>query len=378
MRVYNAIDRITNEDFGLRGKRLGLVTSPSGVTRELMLSIDVLHKHFNLVALYSPEHGVRGNIEAGGVVETQIDQATGLPAYSLYGGSNRPDAGMLQGIDILLMDVQDIGCRYYTYISTMRNCMEECARAGVTFAVLDRLNPIGSRVEGNLLDMAFSSFVGIAPIPQRHGLTLGELADLFNQEYGIGCDLQVIPVDGWQRDALFSQTDLLWVNPSPNVGSLETALLYPGTCMFEGTNLSEGRGTTKPFEQIGAPWLDAEQLAKELNRQNIPGLLFRPVYFLPTASKHRGTLCRGVQAHLTDPARLQPLRAGLQMLKTVQNLSGDRFEWLPPTHEKGNYFIDLLAGTDSLRTTMDTDAYWQTCQRDSQRFLELRKPYLRY
>lgn len=375
----NGIDRLRTEDFGLEGLKLGLITSPTGVCRDLTSSIDALHKAYDLRALYSPEHGVRGDIAAGGTVEPYTDERTGLPVYSLYGGDNRPQPEMLENIDALLIDVQDIGCRYYTYISTMRNSMEVCAKLGKAFVVLDRPNPIGGvAVEGNILETAFTSFVGIAPIPQRHGLTIGELALFFNMEYSIGCNLTVIPMDGWSRHQCFDQTDLLWVNPSPNMPGMDAALLYPGTCFFEGTNLSEGRGTTKPFEMIGAPWLNAEKLADTLNAKQLPGVLFRPVYFRPSASKHQNVLCGGVQAHITCRETLDSIATGLTMLALMAEMSGSQFQWLPPNREKGSYFIDLLAGTDTLRKTMDIPAYLNQCHKDSEAFTQLRKPYLLY
>lgn len=377
--VLNGIDRLKKENFGLKETRLGLITSPTGVCRDLSSSIDMLYESYTLKALYSPEHGVRGDIAAGGRVDTYIDRRTGLPVYSLYGGENRPQEGMLDDIDALLIDVQDIGSRYYTYISTMRNCMEACARAGKTFVVLDRPNPVGGvAVEGNRLDTAFASFVGIAPIPQRYGLTIGELALLFNREYRIGCDLKVIPMEGWKRSLYYDQTDLLWINPSPNIPGMDAALLYSGTCLFEGTSLSEGRGTTKPFEMIGAPWIDAEKLAEKLNLKKLPGVIFRPVYFRPSASKHKGELCAGVQAHIVSRRELDSVAVGLAMLSVMREMSGGQFQWLPPNKEKGNYFIDLLAGTDILRKSMDVDGYLKKCKSDSEEFKKIRKAYFLY
>jgi uncharacterized protein YbbC (DUF1343 family) len=379
MEVRNGIDRLQQEDFGLGKARLGLITAPSGVSRDLRSNIDILRSGFSLTALYSPEHGLRGDIADGVPVETYTDRITGLPVYSLYGADNRPLPAMLENIDMLLLDIQDIGSRFYTFISTMRYVMEECARAGKPFVVLDRINPInGVDMEGTFLDMRFSSFVGAAPIIQRHGMTMGELAGLFNKEYNINCDLRVIPLTGWKRGQYQDETGLCWVNPSPNMPSLDTALLYPGTCLFEGTSISEGRGTTKPFEMIGAPWLDAEGLAQKLNGEQMPGLRFRPVYFRPESSKHRGKLCGGVQAHITSRRELRPVAAGLRMLEIIRGESGANFEWLPPAAATGHYFIDLLAGTDLLRKSGSAGELIRAGEKDAAAFADLRKPYLLY
>jgi len=383
MNVLNGIDRLQHEDFGLRGKRLGLICNPSGVSKSLVSSIDILKKHFDLRALFGPEHGVRGDIEAGDKVDTYTDKRTGLPVYSIYGkndekgeGDNRPGAAMLEDLDMLLMDIQDVGCRFYTFESSMYNSMEVCAKTGKTFVVLDRINPInGSDVEGNILDTAFRSFIGIGPVPSRHGLTMGELAQYYNKECNIGCDLKVIPLSGWKRDMYGDEAGFLWVNPSPNVPSLDTALLYPGACLFEGTSLSEGRGTTKPFEVIGAPWLDAEALADTMNAQEHPGLIFRPAGFLPAFSKHQGELCRGVQLHITDRRKTRPVTAALKLLEAVRAQNKEKFSW--KQWPDGHYSIDLLAGTDILRKG-SVDEYLELCKKGAREFTEKRRPYLLY
>jgi uncharacterized protein YbbC (DUF1343 family) len=382
MKVQNGIDLLLTEDFGLKGRRLGLITGPTGLSGDLVSSIDVLQKRFDLRALYAPEHGVRGDVDAGGRVDTYQDSRTGLPVYSVYGdhrpgtAGNRPVAEMLEDIDMLLMDIQDVGCRFYTFISTMYNAMEVCAETGTGFAVLDRVNPInGADVEGNILDPAFKSFIGIAPIPQRHGMTMGELALFFNTECGIGCDLTIVPVKGWTRELLFDETGLPWVNPSPNIPGLDAALLYPGTCFFEGTTVSEGRGTTKPFEMIGAPWLNAEALAGTLNGLSLPGVLFRPVYFNPWAHKFQGELCQGVQPHLINRREIRPVKTGLSMLKAVMDQGGEKCEWRPP--DGACWVIDLLAGTDALRTG-EIEAYLEDCETGGREFAERRGPYLLY
>lgn len=382
MEILNGIDRILKEDFGLKGKRLGLITNHSGVTKNLISSIEVLKENFNLKALFGPEHGVRGDIQAGGKVDTYTDAKTGLPVYSIYGESpqkdyadNRPTPDMLAGIDMLVMDIQDVGCRFYTFETTMYNSMEECAKAGKTFVLLDRINPInGADIEGNILEPGFRSFVGAGPVLNRHGMTMGELARFYNKECGINCDLLVITLSGWKREMFSDEAGFHWVTPSPNLPNLDGSILYPGTCLFEGTAISEGRGTTRPFEQIGAPWLDAEALAETMNRQNHPGLIFRPSNFLPVFSKHQGEICRGVQLHITDRNKIKPVNAAVHLLAAIRAQNEEKFGWRQRSN--GKYSIDLLAGTDILRKS--TEEYLELCGKDVKEFAQRQKPYLLY
>ena len=335
----------------LEGKRVGLITNPTGVNRNLISTIDVLKEKVNLVRLYSPEHGVRGDIQAGEVVENYIDESTSLPVITLYGKNKKPTKEMLDEIDILAMDIQDVGSRLYTYLSTMSYCMQGCAECGKTFVLFDRPNPIGGeQVEGNLIKEGFTSFVGLHPIPYRYGLTIGELAGFFNKEFNIQCDLKVIPMEGWTRNMYYEDTKLAWILPSPNMPTVETAVVYNGTCIFEGTNLSEGRGTTKPFEFVGAPWLNAGKLADKLNELSLEGVLFRPVFFTPTFSKHAGALCRGVQLHVTDRDSFSAVKTGLYLLEEIIKMSGDYFEYLPSLSPKGKPMIDYNTGNDYIRT----------------------------
>lgn len=376
MGFQNGIDRLCKEDFGLTGKRLGLITTSTGLSHDLVPAIDILKERYDLRVLFAPEHGIRGDADAGGTVESYQDPRTGLTVYSIYGGDNRPSPVMLEDIDMLLIDIQDVGCRFYTFISTMYNAMEACAGAGKTFVVLDRFNPInGADVEGNILDTRFRSFIGIAPIPQRHGLTMGELALFFNKECGIGCDLKIIPLVNWERSRFGDETGCLWVNPSPNIPCLDAALIYSGTCIFEGTNVSEGRGTTKPFEMIGAPWLDAETLADSLNSLKLPGFVFRPVYFRPWISKYSGELCRGVQTHIIDREIISPVKMALALLEAVQKQGGGNFSWRFSVQD--GYTIDLLAGTDMLRKGQMAE-YRRACEEGATLFLSARRPYLLY
>lgn len=378
--VKNGIDVIERHAHLFEGKRLGLVTGPTGLDRKLKSTIDIFNEGFDLKALYSPEHGVRGNFQAGVSVGTYIDEGTGITAYSLYGDSRKPTPEMLGDIDVLVMDIQDIGSRYYTYLYTMSYCMEACAENKKTFVCLDRVNPIGGlEVEGGILDAGYASFVGRHPIPPRYGLTAGELALLFNSEYGIFCEMEVVKAEGWQRDMYFQDTGLIWVNPSPNITSVETALLYNGTCLFEGTNLSEGRGTTKPFELIGAPWLEPFKLAERMNGKALPGVLFRPVYFEPAFSKHKGRQCKGVQVHVTDFKAIRPLEVGLQLLYEIMDFAPDKFQWVPPVREKGRYFIDLLAGGEDVRLrTYEAGELLEKWRGESSVFKSLKEKYHLY
>ena len=348
--IKNGIDGIEKYGYLFEGKRLGLVTGPTGLDKQLKPTIDILNNRYDLRVLFSPEHGVRGNFQAGTHVDSYVDEKTGIPVLSLYGDSRKPSPEMLGNIDVLVMDIQDIGSRYYTYLYTMSYCMQACAENKKTFVYLDRVNPIGGmQVEGGILDTRYASFVGMYPITPRYGLTAGELAMLFNSEFGIGCELAVVKAEGWKREMYFDDTDLLWVNPSPNIPSLDAAVLYNGTCLFEGTNISEGRGTTKPFEMIGAPWLDPYRLADKMNGMSLPGVIFRPVYFEPAFSKNRGQQCKGVQIHISDHRSVRPVEIGIKLLYEIMDFDRGKFEWVAPNREKGGYFIDLLTGGDDVR-----------------------------
>ncbi|MFN9149395.1 MAG: exo-beta-N-acetylmuramidase NamZ domain-containing protein [Hyphomonadaceae bacterium] len=332
----------------LAGKRVGLITNPTGVTVKLESAINRMAqaRDFKLAALFGPEHGVRGDAQAGAAVADRIDARTGLPAYSLYGTTRKPTPAMLAGLDVLVFDIQDIGARFYTYPWTLALMMQAAREAGKGVIVADRPNPIGGiRVEGPVLDPALASFVGAYPIPIRHGMTLGELALMVNTDFGIGCDLTVVTCTNWRRPDDATQTRLPWVPPSPNMPTIDTAFIYPGTCLIEGTNLSEGRGTTKPFELIGAPFIDAHGLADRLNQRNLPGAHFRPAWFTPSFSKSQGQLCAGVQLHITDRAAFAPVDAGIAILLDVARHHNKDFSFLPGDPP----FFDKLAGVSWLR-----------------------------
>ncbi|MBW3534857.1 MAG: DUF1343 domain-containing protein [Gemmatimonadetes bacterium] len=336
----------------VRGRRVGLVTNHTGLSPDGTHTIDRLRDHpdVELVALYSPEHGIRGTAEAGERVASGRDEPTGLPLHSLYGDTRKPTPSMLEGVEVLLFDIQDVGARYYTYVWTMALAQEAAGEAGIPFVVLDRPNPIGGhRMQGNVLEPAFATFVGLHPVPMRHGLTPGELARVVRDAYGVEADLHVVPLQGWRRDMLFPETGLPWVPLSPNMPSVTSALHYPGTCLFEGTNLSVGRGTENAFQWIGAPWLDGEELAARLEALELPGVRFEPVSFTPRDpgdGKYGGEVVSGVRFVATDPDLYDPPVAAVAALLEARRLAGERWEWRPA-------HFDRLAGNDRLRRMID-------------------------
>jgi uncharacterized protein YbbC (DUF1343 family) len=366
-----------------KGQRIGLVTNMTGVNHDLVPSIDLFYKHpdINLTALFGPEHGLRGDAKEGEKVGNDIDVKTGLPVYSLYGETRIPSKEMLDKVDVMFFDLQDIGSRYYTFIYTMANVMEACGKHGKEFVVLDRPNPInGIDVEGNLVEEGFTSFVGQYPIPNRHGLTIGELAILFQQEFRIICDLRVIEMTGWSREKFFDETDLFWVQPTPNTTTMDMMLLYPGTCLVEGTSLSEGRGTTRPFEFIGAPFIDGYLLAKRINEKRISSFLARPVSFVPTYQKHMNVRCEGVQLHITDRRQLDAYRTGLKVIETIAELYPYDFQFRQP-NEEGFDFFHLLTGTDCLKNIVingKVDNYLEECKKTVLKFKETVRNYQLY
>jgi uncharacterized protein YbbC (DUF1343 family) len=366
-----------------RGQRIGLVTNITGVNSNLVPTIDLFHEHpdIRLTALYGPEHGIRGDAKEGEEVGNATDPYTGLPVYSLYGDTKKPTHDMLAQVDVVFLDLQDIGSRYYTYIYTMAYVMEACGEQGKKFVVLDRPNPIsGSVMEGNLIEPTITSFVGRFPIPNRHGLTIGEMALLYKHEFGIDCDVTVIPMEGWNRDMYYDETGLFWVQSTPNTTCLDMSILYPGTCLAEGTNLSEGRGTTRPFEYIGAPYVDGYQLAKAFNGRSMKGVVARPVSFMPTYQKHVGVRCEGIQLHVTDRNALHSLEAGLVLLETIASLYPDEFV-IVDRPKNGPIFFDLLAGTTALKSKVlegKIGEFLEACQPQLEKFRTQVTPYLLY
>jgi len=364
----------------IRGLRVGLITNHTGMDSAGKPTIDRLVEapEVELVALYSPEHGIRGTVRGGDLIESQRDEITGLPIHSLYGETRKPSPEMLQGVDVLLFDIQDVGARYYTYVSTMALAMEAAGEAGIPFVVLDRPNPIGGiAVQGTILDPAYSTFVGLYPVPMRHGMTPGELARMFVGEFGIEADLHVVPVAGWQRAMGFGETGLPWVPLSPNMPSVESALHYPGSCLFEGTNISVGRGTGEAFQILGAPWLDGESLVRALEQYEIPGVRFEAASFTPQSPGDRkfdGEEIPGVRLTATGP-EYDPTLASLALLREIRDMSGDHWEW------RVSHF-DRLAGTDLIRLGIE-EGMSVTEMREGwdealERFQEMRVPYLIY
>lgn len=331
----------------LQGKRVGLMTNQTGIDSHFRSGIDLLHARFDLTALFAVEHGIRGDVQAGEAYETRPDPATGVPVYAVYGSTHRLTAEMLDAFDVFCFDMQDVGARFYTYLYALSFALEECARAGKPAIVFDRVNPLGGeRVAGTVLDPRFASYVGMYPLPTQYGLTIGEYALWVRAHLRLNLDLTVIPLQGWHRGDTLEELSIPWVAPSPNCATFHAARVYPGACVFEGTNVSEGRGTTLPFEYIGAPWIDAPLLEKRMAAQSLPGLHFRAAYFTPTFSKYAGQACRGAQLHITDP-RADVIEGALTLLDTIRALYPDRLEWISNT--PGTYFIDKLLGTDSYR-----------------------------
>lgn len=340
----------------VNGRRAGLVTNHTAVDSQLRSAVDLLHadNRFDLVHLYAPEHGVRGAAQAGDPIGRETDPQTGLPVDSLYGETKKPTPEMLEGIEVLLFDIQDAGARFYTYISTMVLAMEAASEAGIPYVVLDRPNPItGLHAEGTILDPRFESFVGIHPIPTRHAFTMGELARFIAAEKGLP-EPTVLEMDGWRREMWFDETGLRFVQASPNLPTLDSLIVYPGTCIIEGTTLSEGRGTTRPFEYIGAPWVDATELADTLRARDLPGVLFRPASFTPSFSKHAGEMCHGVQLHVTDRDAFRPVATGVHIVHALKHLAGSQFAWRPGGAL--GMSSELLYGTSDLHTLIDAGA----------------------
>jgi len=357
-RVRTGLEELLAHPGPLAGRRIGLIANPTSVDADLVHASRLLKESsaFRLQALFGPEHGMWADAQDLVEVPDASDARTGLKIHSLYGPTRVPTRDMLAGLDALVFDVQDVGARYYTYVYTMLHAMEACARDGKTLVVLDRPNPIGGKaVEGNVLREGWESFVGLHPLAARHGMTAGELALMFRAERGIDVDLKVVKMKGWRRDMSFAETGLPWVMPSPNMPTPDTALVYPGACLLEGTNLSEGRGTTRPFEIVGAPWIDPFRLDRDLDHQGLPGVVFRPLYFQPTFQKHAGELCGGVQVHVRNPRLFRPFLTYVVILAVARRQAPSRFQWRQPPYEyeRLKLPIDILYGDDALRLALD-------------------------
>ncbi len=388
MGVVTGLERLLDEELDrIAGKRIGLIANPATVDGSLRHAVDLFYERAEILleVLFGPEHGSRATAQDLIEVADSTDPKTGLPVRSLYGPNRVPSKDMLAGLDAVVFDVQDVGSRYYTYIWTMAYAMEACARDDLELIVLDRPNPLGGElVEGNLIEASHTSFVGLYPIPNRHGMTSGEIARLVNDEFDVGCRLSVVSMNEWQRSQWFDETGLPWVMPSPNMPTLATATVYPGACLIEGTNLSEGRGTTRPFEIVGAPWVEPEKLVTELQEQQLPGVRFRPLGFEPTFHKFAGTTCGGVQQHVTNRGTYRPLRVGYALLIAMRRLWPDSFAWREPPYEYEleRPAIDVLAGNSQVREAIEDGADAQTLEESWQvdlgRFRKVRERYLLY
>jgi uncharacterized protein YbbC (DUF1343 family) len=387
MRVQLGCERLLASS-SLNGRRIGLVCNPASVDGDLRHVADLFGQHgtVTLAALFGPQHGFRSDVQDN-MIETGHDQdcTRRVPVYSLYSETREPTGAMLSGIDALVIDLQDVGSRIYTFIYTMANCLIAARKHGVKAIVCDRPNPIGGTgVEGPMLVHGYESFVGQYPIPMRHGMTIGELATLFNSEFGIGADLEVIRMEGWRREMYFDDTRLSWVIPSPNMPTLDTAIVYPGTVLFEGTNVSEGRGTTRPFEIVGAPWPIAERFADAMNRKGLTGVYFRPAVFEPTFQKHAKTTCAGCQLHVLDRRAFKPVETGVSLIAAFRAAGVDQFAWRNPPYEyeHDKMPIDILAGSSELREQIekgiDSRAIASSWTPSVDAFMKTRSQYLLY
>jgi uncharacterized protein YbbC (DUF1343 family) len=372
----------------LRGARVGLICNQASVDHELRHSADLCRAQddFKLTALFGPQHGIRGEAQDNMIESPHtFDAETGLPVYSLYSETREPTEAMLEEIDAFVFDMQDVGCRIYTFVYTLANCMRAAQKYGKRVVVCDRPNPIGGeKVAGNILEPEYASFVGQFPLPTRHGMTVCELAKMFRERWGINCELELVLMDGWTRELWFDQTDAVWVLPSPNIPTLDSATVFPGTVHLEGTQMSEGRGTTKPFELIGAPYIDPAAFRRELDSLDLPGVHFRACSFQPTFQKHAGSACGGVQIHVTDREQFEPVITGVATVKVAHDLYRDQFLWKQPPYEyvyDKNPF-DVIAGTASLREALQKgdslNAIRDSWDANLMSFMSERSKYLLY
>ena len=372
----------------IKGARVGLICNQASVDHAYRHAADLLHEHadIELRALFGPQHGIRGDVQDN-MIETghSVDRKTRLPVHSLYSETREPTDAMLEDIDVLVFDMQDVGCRIYTFVYTLANCMRAAQRLGKRVVVCDRPNPInGVSMAGNILEPEYASFVGQFPLPTRHGMTVGELGRMFNEHFKIGCELEVIPMEGWRREFWHDETDAPWVLPSPNMPTLDSATVFPGTVHFEGTQVSEGRGTTKPFELIGAPYIDPDAYAERLNDLRLPGVYFRSCAFQPTFQKHGGVTCGGVQIHVLDRNLFEPWITGIAMAKFAHDMYPNEFRWKEPPYEyvyDKNPF-DVISGTAKIREACEKgtkrDLIAEETKQPLDEFKKLREAFLLY
>ncbi|MSO57193.1 MAG: DUF1343 domain-containing protein [Acidobacteria bacterium] len=387
MRVRLGSERLI-ESGSLKNQRVGVVSNPASVDADLRHIVRVLATtpDVTLAAIFGPQHGYRADVQDNMIETTHAQDPTrDVPVYSLYSETREPTAAMLKGLDALVIDLQDVGSRIYTFIYTMANCLRAGRKHGVPVIVTDRPNPIGGeKIGGPMLRPGFESFVGQFPIPMRHGMTIGELARFFNDACGIGADLTVVPMEHWRRSMHFDETGLRWVMPSPNMPTLETAIVYPGTVLFEGTNISEGRGTTRPFELIGAPWVEAEALAEKLATYDLPGVHFRPAVFEPTFQKHAKQACGGCQLHILDRLTFRVVESAIAVLTEIRAQNPARFEWRQPPYEyeQEKLPFDILAGSSELRQQIEAGlpvrTIYYSWMQEHERFSKARQPFLLY
>ena len=383
------LERLLDERRGaLDGARVGLVCNQASVNHDFRHAADLLFEDraVNLTTLFGPQHGIRGDVQDN-MIETghAVDRHTRLPIYSLYSETREPTEEMLRDVDAIVVDLQGVGCRIYTFAYTMANCMRAAKRFGKRVVVCDRPNPIGGeKVAGNVTESGHESFVGQYLLPTRHGMTMGELARLFNDHFGIGCELDVVELSGWSRDLWYADTDGPWVLPSPNIPTPESCKVFPGTVHLEGTQISEGRGTTRPFELVGAPYIDADRFAKALNQLKLPGVYFRACLFMPTFQKHGGKACGGVQIHVMDRNAFEPVSAGVAVVRTAYDFYPDDFRWKDPPYEyeyERNPF-DVISGTTKLRQQIESgeslDAIVDGWSAGVDEFKRVRAQYLLY
>jgi uncharacterized protein YbbC (DUF1343 family) len=386
--IETGCDIILRESCGsLAGKRVGLLANPASVTRSLAPTIDALLScGVRVERIFGPQHGIDGTTQANMIEwEGFTDPASGIPVYSLYGSRRAPEPGELAGLDCVVIDLPDVGARPYTYLWTSLLAMRACAAAGVEVVVLDRPNPIGGdAVEGSLLDERFRSFVGLYPLPMRHGLTIGEALSMMNPAGRDGCSLRIVRMNGWERGTFFDEIDLPWVLPSPNMPTIDTAIVYPGAVLLEGTNLSEGRGTTKPFEIVGAPWIEPRAFAAALASFGLAGVAFRPLRFTPAWDKYANEPCGGIQIHVGDRREFRPVRCGAAILAAAARLRPDRFRWSAPPYEYEYHLppIDIISGSAALRETIDAgrdlSRLFDDWRADEERFRADRARFLLY
>lgn len=371
----------------LEGKRIGICGGASALNRAYLGTIEAMTECFRVVALYAPEHGSRGVLGPGEKVENGVDKISGIASFSLFGdmmfSENQEQKNSVYApgelpIDILVFDMQDVGSRYFTYASTLFYCMQACAKKGIPLCVLDRPNPIGGAVQGNMSKPEMSSFIGLTQVPIRHGMTLGELARLYNGEYLLGCELYVIELDGWKREMFFSDTGLPFIKPSPNLPTMEAITVYNGTCLFAGTNVSEGRGTTTPFTTVGAPYINPVHLAGQMNGLHLDGLAFSPAFFKPAYGKHANTVCYGVNIHVLDQRAVKPIDLGVKMMRTIQQMYPNDFAFNPPP-VGGRWHIDLASGNTDLRTSQaSADQILVRWQEQADAFMQVYDTYRIY